>query len=383
MKRHILYPTFLFLILTCLPACSSGGGGDEGDDTVNASAIIDTFLRGSTTDSSGLASLSFSLPPETSKLSLTASTTVGGISIVQVSDDRGIDYLFPGGDEISLASSFFPFVNSINIPSREQDPTLEENSTLSATVLVTSSSGGAALANQAVTFTITTNPDNDFGSGRLSVNIFYVGSLAQIAENKEVVRAAIAEMRDIFQDEPNIALNITEFDVAGSNLLPDPSNGSDLYLAASSGAPAPAVNIFVAADIQGAGGALGFSSSIPGPVVPSVRSAVAISLTNGAGIDGIFSDVETRLLGETLAHESGHFMGLFHPVDFEGPLVFASDPLTDTDFCGSESVCLGNEDLVRNLMFSFPVLDSSGEPIAQNRLTGQQSAVLNRYTAVN
>jgi hypothetical protein len=116
--------------------------------------------------------------------------------------------------------------------------------------------------------------------------------------------------------------------------------------------------------------------------MPSRKSAVAVSIFAAAGSNGRFSTDDIRLLGETIAHESGHQMGLFHPVDFSGSIVVGSDPLDDTEECSFFTECVNSQSLISNLMFPNPISDTSGSFIPQNRLTEQQRGVLNRYLAV-
>ena len=105
-----------------------------------------------------------------------------------------------------------------------------------------------------------------------------------------------------------------------------------------------------------------------------------MSLITGAGPDGVYSESEINVLAETMAHEVGHFMGLFHPIELEGG---DSDPLTDTPTCSSPIECETNPALAMNLMFPTPVADSSGGVLRQNQISGQQRGVLNRYIAVD
>ena len=141
--------------------------------------------------------------------------------------------------------------------------------------------------------------------------------------------------------------------------------------------------MFVAGDVEDQEGTLlGISGGLPGPPVPSPRSAVVVSIVTGAGRDGAYDDEEIRLLGESMAHEVGHFMGLFHPIDFGGASVEAEDPLSDTPSCNTETDCEANGTLVSNVMYPTPVFEGTSL-IPQNGLTAQQKGVLNRYVAVD
>jgi hypothetical protein len=117
---------------------------------------------------------------------------------------------------------------------------------------------------------------------------------------------------------------------------------------------------------------LGFSGNVPGSTLPGPRSAIVISWLNNAGVDGEFDDEEIRLFSETLAHEAGHYLGLYHPVELE----FSHwDALNDTEECNSMLLCQQN--LKDNLMFPYPVCMGTS-CIIQDQLSIQQSAVLHR-----
>ena len=98
-----------------------------------------------------------------------------------------------------------------------------------------------------------------------------------------------------------------------------------------------------------------------------------------AGSNGTFSESEILLMGETMAHEMGHYIGLFHPVE-DGWVYF--DALEDTVTCNSWEQC--DNRLGDNLMYPYPVctgfsFDSCGR---QDVLTAEQAGVQNRYLGV-
>jgi len=202
----------------------------------------------------------------------------------------------------------------------------------------------------------------------------------------ETVRNSLSTVSGTLSGEAGLNINFNEVLIDGPVTLPSPSDGSSFYSQASSQVSPLSVNVFIGGDIGGigvGGTVLGFASDIPGPAIASERSGVAVSIFAGGGPDGLFDSEDVRLLGETIAHEVGHFMGLFHPIDFAGNSVAFVDPLDDTDSCSTISSCLSNSNLISNLMYPNPVVDNSGNFIAQNQLSSQQRSVLNRYIAVD
>ena len=121
---------------------------------------------------------------------------------------------------------------------------------------------------------------------------------------------------------------------------------------------------------------LGFAGNVPGSVRSGGRSAIAVSWLANAGTDGVFNEEEIRLFSETLAHEAGHYLGLYHPVEID----FSQwDALSDTEECSSQSSC--QQALKNNLMFPYPICVGNG-CVAQFELTEHQQIVLHNNTAV-
>ena len=82
-------------------------------------------------------------------------------------------------------------------------------------------------------------------------------------------------------------------------------------------------------------------------------------------------------MGETMAHEAGHYLGLFHPVETSYALW---DALDDTPECDDSAACAAA--LGTNLMFPYPVCAFS-ECEEQGLLTPKQVGVMHRYVGVD
>ena len=134
--------------------------------------------------------------------------------------------------------------------------------------------------------------------------------------------------------------------------------------------------VIIGEQFEDAPDVLGFAGSVPGSILPSPRSAVVISWLNNAGADGVFSEGEIQLFSETLAHEAGHYLGLYHPVEME---YNRWDALEDTEECSAQLPC--HAVLKDNLMFPYPIC-SENSCVQQNLLTSDQQAVLHRYTGL-
>ena len=140
---------------------------------------------------------------------------------------------------------------------------------------------------------------------------------------------------------------------------------------------------FIDAPELGVGNQLaGLSGGIPGAWVPTPYSAVQVSLLAAAGADGQFDAQEIRLFAETMAHETGHYLGLFHPVEAFSEAPWSTfDAVSDTPRCTSDTECFWA--LGGNLMFPFPVCDLSGACDRQDQLSDGQVAVIQRSVGVD
>ena len=218
--------------------------------------------------------------------------------------------------------------------------------------------------------------DSDLTQGTVRINLIYSGTTGAQSDIVSATEQAIELWREIYR-EIGIELDIQLYDYVGPGVLQAPGQGSDEdYLKISRETPFGGINLVVVEELTGIEDVFGFAGDIPGPMIPSERSAVAVNVGLGAGTDGLFSAGEVELLAETMAHETGHYLGLYHPVEVSYD---AWDALDDTVECQTEISCI---DLIgRNLMFPFPVCNSTS-CIPQNQITDEQQGVAHRYAGV-
>ena len=120
------------------------------------------------------------------------------------------------------------------------------------------------------------------------------------------------------------------------------------------------------------GGTRGATVSAPSSMVEGVWGGITLGWLPMAGTDGVFSDEEVRRLGDTLAHELGHHMGLAHPVDDDWT---RWDALDDTPECDEKGAC--EAALGGNLMYPFS-LSCESTP-CPGEMSDQQLALVHRY----
>ena len=280
----------------------------------------------------------------------------------------------------TMAVKVGTFVNSFSYPALEGEDTALKNGTYKQVVNATAGNGD-------LQGTIMAKYDSDLESGLLGVNVYYVGHEAQTQSAKLAINEALSLFRQIYRKAGISAWGFIEQDlVSDTGILPNPQVGSSFYVRGS-GPKYRYVNIFFgtavsATDSTTPGNVLsaaGVSPSIPGPANATVKSGVAISLLAHQSNNGTYSTTTTRLLGETIAHEVGHYLGLFHPVETlpNSNHYVEGDALSDTPVCSTFEECSA-VGLATNFM--FPIAKTY---LVQEDITAQQKKVMNSQVLVN
>ncbi|HEX4384979.1 MAG TPA: hypothetical protein VH083_18600, partial [Myxococcales bacterium] len=218
----------------------------------------------------------------------------------------------------------------------------------------------------------------------LDVNFFIIGSAntragvpftAAIgnAGTDASVQRMISTFKALYGNAGITVRNVTFFDVSAadralySSIVVDgttsgegPCDQLDQMFLLSAGSPGPAMNIFLVnalTDISASGSnsLVGIDGTIPGPatLAGTVHSGAAVAMADlfatsaGSCAAGAIPNVEgcgADVVAYIVAHETGHFLGLFHTTESGGDLI---DPLSDTGKCactacgntGQKTVC--------------------------------------------
>lgn len=189
---------------------------------------------------------------------------------------------------------------------------------------------------------------------KLALNLYFVGVSgvsASTAANDRDIQAMVAMMRSIYS-KMGITVEVANYFDASSTVTSNYSIIRDFYdvfdLVATSQAPDQgpfSVNVFLINDfnVSDAPGLLGISTGIPGMA----------ALHGSAGSGLVFSTAtlgeDNKTLGQTMAHEVGHFLGLRHTTEHLGS---AEDPITDTPRCIAPRLGFLCDDAT-NFMFAF------------------------------
>lgn len=292
--------------------------------------------------------------------------------VLSRSDDNPIRTLgvVPGG-------SFLSGINAFTYPTRGADTSLRLGAYIQTLKFIGGTPGATVRGRIAV------KNDNTALSGLLKVNVFLVGGDAQNVASQ--IEDAITSFKTIYQQAGITVDHVVRNINFGGSAIPSPASGSDVYETASQSIPnrLDALNVFIGNTVENDDFAvLGLSGGIPGPYFPSRRSGVGVSLELHGGVNGFLTPANRVFMGETIAHEVGHYLGLFHPVEFidiQEPLQgFRGQDALGSPTCSSiqECIALG---VGANLMFPTPV----GQGIQQTNLTANQMDVLNINPLVN
>jgi hypothetical protein len=236
--------------------------------------------------------------------------------------------------------------------------------------------------------------DDDLSRGALAVDLAIFADVVQDAELSRGLDLAVSRWADLVYAGFGLELALSPRELPRTGGVSAPGLDSDddaLFEALSGERPLREITVVVSTAVEGLSGLLGVSGGIPGALVAAPRSVVVVSAAEAAGRDGVFSPEEVAIFSETLAHEVGHYLGLFHPVELPrdgSDTVPSEDNLDDTPSCGQLTACVS--DLANNLMFPTPLCaeatpegDACVRFVRQDELSPSQLGVVHRHVVVD
>ena len=360
--------------LLALAGCPTGSGDDTGGETTfdgDLTVIEEVW----TTDADGYAEVIVDVAPGQEAFLLHGQSE-RFLSVEYVYDPEGnlvLDWEDWWDSDESLTDALFPD----DVDLAFQWPVRAEDGPLTPglwTVVVTSiNANGNYVGNTPIDTAITLKDDPDLERANIRVQILLSAGTAADPALVSAVEQAVVRWQEVWADA-GMTLETEILETDAPDLMPYPGDQPALYEELSALGDGTDLTLIVAESLRGSGGTYGVSGGLPGPLGTSGRGAVVVSWLANAGADATFSDADVRLFGETMGHEIGHYMGLYHPVEES---LDAFDALSDTPRCASYVGC---ENLLgANLMFPYPLCDTdSCDP--QFELTDAQVGVSQRYT---
>ena len=215
--------------------------------------------------------------------------------------------------------------------------------------------------------------DDDFANGTVAVRIVWADGVDGDPAVVDAVEQAVERWREVW-GTAGIAL---EERYVTSDLDPHLAfawRGDDPEVEArSQDKRAEELQLIVGEQVRNDLGTYGIAGGIPGTILPSGSTYVVLSWLAHAGRNAQFDADEIRLMGETMAHEVGHYTGLFHPVESN---LKAWDALDDTVECSSYRAC--ENELGTNVMYPYSIC-GGGYCLATDQITADQQGVMQRY----
>ena len=228
-------------------------------------------------------------------------------------------------------------------------------------------------------------------AGTLNLNLIFVGVdglNATQAQERPAFQKLLRDVEAVYQTAGVSFGEVAYLEVEGDDAkrfrVTSVATGElEALLALAADYPAERLNLFFVADLEGdaAGYSLfGQSGAVPGPAT-GVSSGVVVSLAA--------LELEPETIQVVMAHEMGHFLGLYHTTERNGTALRADgivgfDPLCDTPSCPDPADANGNRILSSrecqardggNLMFGL------AEPTSRG-LTAEQARVLRNHPLV-
>lgn len=275
----------------------------------------------------------------------------------------------------SLTNAIYGFdkTTAVNWPIRSQDGPLAPG--VWTVELSTLENSGNYAPNSDITLTVHTKADDDLTRATARVAILWADGMDGKTKVVSAVERAVERWREVWALY-GLTLEESYHPSALDPNLTFTYTGSDTVAEATAGLPAGTLVLVVGEAVLDEFSTFGVSAGIPGTLTSSPMTFVVLAWTSHAGANGTFDDDEIRLMGETMAHEVGHYTGLFHPVEWDYNFW---DALEDTPSCTSWQTC--DSALGANLMYPYPICDfNSCAP--QDQLTEDQRAVAHRYTGM-
>lgn len=372
-------PTFA-LLLTTLAGCDifTAPGTDETDDTGTppGSTVYDelTFSEDSTTsDGGGLYVVNVKVPAGATSFQVTSSSSEYPTleAVFDPSGKKVLDWEDLIQSPRSVTNAIFATRGDVafNWPIQEADGPIEAGTYEVHWAMLDANYRYAPNVNVNTTTIVKTDPS--LQAGEAHVRIVWAEGIDQMPAIKTAVEQAVEHWREVWAGAGVTLVERYETSTLSPN-LDFTWTGSQTVKQLSQTKEPGELQLVVGETVMGDEYVYGVSAGIPGTLAATKNTFVVLAWTTHAGVDGQFSDNDIMVMGETMAHETGHYMGLFHPV--EGTWN-QWDALDDTEECDGPLRC--ERDLGENLMYPYSLCGRT-ECSSQYVLTDDQGGVFQR-----
>lgn len=379
-----LYITPLFIVFTACPSptvCELLSDGSQGDlrwlscaQTIHEKGMV-AEITIDAGDNAFLVSIQ-----GTADLAIETVTDPNGDEVVTGSDWYSSDNRYSNG-VLPIATE-----TAFNFPVQAEDGDLMAGTYEVAFLAIDDE--GFRLGDVPATVAVHINNDTDITQGQIPLRILYTQEASQSPEIQQATEQAVANATG-FLAAYGVSFSpstTTSAALDGLSALPNPMlDDEETYISLHEHVEPGEVLLVVGDNIGDSENqqiVYGVAGGVPGSMTVANRGLVILSWLAHAGGDGTISNKEVDLMGETIAHELFHYLGVYHPMDdsngtFESFDLF--DNLTDTENCTSPETC--EDALGSNLMFPY-TLCSGNSCTPQDQLTPSQIGVVHRYTGV-
>jgi len=353
---------------------NGGGNGGGGNGTTGDGPALSIDAQQAVANDTGYVLVEVEVEDGDASFQVTGETSPADrVSLVDITDPDGREVVHWSDwwdSPQSLMNGFFGYdpVTAVQWPVREEDGPLTPGTWRVRLSATDPNLRPRPRADMEVTTMV--KADGDLAQGDVLVQIVYADGVDDDPDVVAGVEAAVERWREVWGV---YGLRLNE-SYTTSSLDPDLQF---TYVGDDTIATLPkdegALRLIVGERIAGERYTYGISAGIPGTAVDSRSTYVVVAWLVHAGVDAAFDEGETSLMGETMAHEVGHYMGLYHPVESSYSYW---DALGDTVECRNANSC--ETQLGTNLMFPYSICDNSG-CVAAEDMTAGQVGVKQRY----
>lgn len=364
------------ILLTTLLACGNISFGDDPKGS-STSGCITAAAGSATSGNNSYAEFGIDVGGDDKALQIVTRRDSGAMTIDYLIDPDGNIVLsyedwYSSAESLTYAFYLSETQSVFNYPIRPGDTPLSKG-TWTVEVGTYDTSGHPQTGKEVTATGMTRNCQGS--PAELNVAIAYAGGL----DGDPVVTNAVEEAASLWTEiygAIGIQVNFDYTTTSMNAALKGPTYGDADYETLYDSVDNDGIVMVIGDTIDNDNALYGMAGGIPGPMDATPISAVALSWLTHAGADGKFSDADTELMAETMAHESGHYLGLFHPVEMTYD---AWDALDDTAQCSSMSQC--DSKLGDNLMYPYPVCSGSG-CVEQRGITDDQSTAAHNWIGI-